>query len=290
MARSAENTKQRILAFDEESGQSYTIELMEVGPELAAEMLKANTGNRRISVQTVDAYVRAMLNGEWKFAGDPIRLNKDGEVLDGGHRLTAIVKSGTTQRLTVISGIPTAYRKVMDQGRGRNVRDNLVIEGIVHPGDKASVANLLIRWEMGLITSKLKLQNQQVTDFVLANNDKLHLAVQQARTVRKEIGLSMGAGGAAYYKANQFDAFKANEFYTRLVTGTNLPAGSPIKALEKTIVRNKIGPVASRRRLNTLEELFYVVRAWNAYIKDERIAKMQLPQGSILTPANFVMV
>lgn len=279
----------RIAYFDQESGCQLTAEFMEIDPALAAEMLKNNPDNRTISPVTVDAYVRAMTNGEWRPIGDPIRLNKDDEVLDGAHRLSAIVKSGTTHTIMVVRGIPTEHRKVMDQGRPRTTRDNLFMEKISSHSAKATIASLLIKWDMGAITSnKVRLQNQQVVDFVLANDGSLTRAVAQARACKAAIGLSVGAAGSVFYRANEIDVWQTNEFFSRLVTGEGLTEGSPIKALRNTIVRTKLAD-RSRRRVTTLEELFYVVRAWNAFRGSEYISKMQLPQGSSLGPGNFVL-
>lgn len=279
----------RITYFDQESGCQLTAEFLEIGPELAAEMLKANPDNRSLSPITVDAYVRAMTNGEWRHVSDPIRLNRDNEVLDGGHRLTAIVKSGTTHTFMVVRGIPTEHRKVMDQGRPRTTRDNLAMLGITNHNAKATIASLLIRWEMGdPSNNRVKIQNQQGTDYVLANDHALTRAYAQARAAKVAIGLSIGTGGAVFYKANAIDVFQANEFFNGLVTGAGVDAGSPILTVRNAIIRIKQADRTSRRRITTPEELYYIVRAWNGFRSGEYLTKVQLP-ASGLNAANFVM-
>lgn len=279
----------RIGYFDQESGCQVTAEFLTIGPELAEEMLQSNPDNRSISPATVDAYVRAMVNGEWRYVGDPIRLNRDNEILDGGHRLTAVVKSGTTHTFMVVRGIPTEFRSVMDQGRPRTARDNLAMQGVVNGNAKATISALLLRWEMGALgTNRVKLQNQQVVDFVSTNDKPLSRAYAQARAAKSAIGLSIGTGGAVFYRATEIDTFLANEFFNGLITGAGVDSGSPILTVRNMIIRLKQGDRTSRRQVTTPMEMFYVIRAWNGFRSGEFLSKIQLPTSG-LTNQNFIL-
>lgn len=284
---------ERMPYFDQETGAHVTIEIIEIDPTLATKMLDANPVNRNASESYVGAYTNSMANGRWKFLGDPIRMNKDDEILDGQQRLKAIEQSGTTQRFVLIRGLPTEHQKYMDQGRPRTARDNLHMAKIEAYSDKATIATLLLRWDSGTLTKRhIRLPNDEIVDFVMANNSALVWAVNQARSMKNSTGLVKGVGGAVYFRTSQLDTFQANEFATRVATGEGLETGSPILALRSTITKAKLkvhAPGSTKRRITTNEELYYVVRAWNAYRAGEYMTKLQLPTGLALNASHFVL-
>ena len=77
-----------------------------ITPELAEQYLTKNTNNyRSMSNSVVNAYATDMKTGNWKFNGDSIKFNKSGILVDGQHRLAAIVKSGVPIQMMVITEI-----------------------------------------------------------------------------------------------------------------------------------------------------------------------------------------
>ena len=75
---------------------------VEVTPQYAAKLLEtiANPRNRRFDAKKLDQYQSDMRTpGKWiTDTADFIRISKKGILLDGHHRLKAVVLSGTTQR------------------------------------------------------------------------------------------------------------------------------------------------------------------------------------------------
>lgn len=95
-----------------------------ISPRLASSFLLNNKANRPISKCTVDAYARDMLNNKWSSnTGTAISIAKDGSLLDGQHRLSAIVQSGKTVRMWVCYGCDLIG--IYDSNRKRTVRDQL---------------------------------------------------------------------------------------------------------------------------------------------------------------------
>lgn len=106
-----------------------------VTPEDAKKMLEKNTINRSIAFKRVQQYATDMKNGKWQNNGEAIKFDRNGRLVDGQHRLSAIVMSGATVEMTIVHEIDTDI-SLFDRGRNRNVTDSLVIEGM----DK-SIAN-----------------------------------------------------------------------------------------------------------------------------------------------------
>lgn len=72
-----------------------------INSETAKEILKKNMCNRNISNDTVNLYARDMRAGAWQLTHQGILLGYKGVVIDGQHRLMAIVKSGIGQWMLV---------------------------------------------------------------------------------------------------------------------------------------------------------------------------------------------
>ena len=89
-----------------------------ITPDIAKEYLMLNKHNyRALNAKTVEKYAKDMRNGNWVFNGEAIQFDADGFLVNGQHRLSAIVKSGTSQLILVVRGVETY---VFDIGRLRN--------------------------------------------------------------------------------------------------------------------------------------------------------------------------
>lgn len=91
-----------------------------ITPEMAQTILNNhNNGNRNISDVTVRTYANAMRLGEWVLNGEPICFDTEGNLVNGQHRLAAIVKSGCTIEMFVCRGVSSKSFTTYDCGRAR---------------------------------------------------------------------------------------------------------------------------------------------------------------------------
>jgi len=104
------------------------VKLTTVTPEWAEETLKKNIGNRPLNVQHVDKLAKEMTNGRWKVNGDTICLNGS-RVIDGQHRLHAVVQSGITIETLVVEGLSSDVFDTKDVGKRRSAGDTLGVAG-----------------------------------------------------------------------------------------------------------------------------------------------------------------
>jgi hypothetical protein len=95
-----------------------------ITPQTAQAMLRGNTGNRHLSPARVEHYARMMREGLWTISNDAICVSPEGRLLNGQHRLSAIVMTGVAVRMPVMENVTEAAFKNMDQGRKRSVSDN----------------------------------------------------------------------------------------------------------------------------------------------------------------------
>lgn len=105
----------------------------------ARTLLKKTGRQRPISKARVARYVKEMLAGRWVQTGEPIHLSKSGHLLNGQHRLSAIVESGIPCDMVVIEGVPDDAILHMDTGGKRSIGDILGIYlGVENPKSVAS--------------------------------------------------------------------------------------------------------------------------------------------------------
>lgn len=100
-----------------------------IDKNLATIYLSRNMVNRRLNDGRVRQYIDSLQRGDWQLNGESIKFNKKGEMIDGQHRLTAIIKSGIPMTTMVVFDIDDEI-SIMDRGRNRSVTDSLLIEGM----------------------------------------------------------------------------------------------------------------------------------------------------------------
>jgi hypothetical protein len=94
-----------------------------ITPDRARAMLANNEGNRRRRDRTVARYAATMVAGNWVMSAEPIIVGKTGRLLNGQHRLSAIMASGVAVRALVAYGVDDATFLVLDRGIPRTIAD-----------------------------------------------------------------------------------------------------------------------------------------------------------------------
>jgi hypothetical protein len=98
-------------------------QILLVTPEMAEQWLKLNNGNRRLRRWWAEALAAAMRRGEWLPTHQGIAFAESGHLIDGQHRLVAIIKAGIAQQMLVVHGVPDSAFSVLDIGAKRSISD-----------------------------------------------------------------------------------------------------------------------------------------------------------------------
>ena len=113
---------------------------MTICPSMAATLLKNNENNRAKSTYVVKNYAREMKLGRWNLTAEPIMVTESGELINGQHRLEAVIVSGMHIDFTVATVPDTSTFRVLDMGRKRSHADILGI-----PRSIANSLNMILR-------------------------------------------------------------------------------------------------------------------------------------------------
>lgn len=92
-----------------------------ITPKMAAEWLSKNHSNRSVSKQVIRQYASDMSNGKWLRSHQGILIGKNGNLIDGQHRLSAVVAAGVDVEMLVCidESFESALMSNIDIGRKR---------------------------------------------------------------------------------------------------------------------------------------------------------------------------
>lgn len=90
-------------------------------PELAAELLaKRHPRQRRTARSTVSEYARRIREGRWRLVPDPIMVDTEGRLFNGGHRCEAVIAANRAIPVYILHGVDESLFDVIDVGRFRS--------------------------------------------------------------------------------------------------------------------------------------------------------------------------
>ncbi len=115
---------------------NLTIDTIAITPAIAAEWLAANEANRNVCSAHLGRIVSGINSGEFNIVGDSIKYDWNGDLIDGQHRLTAIVKTGKTLELAVVRGYDPEAKRVLDLGKKRSALDVARLQGHTEIGHR----------------------------------------------------------------------------------------------------------------------------------------------------------
>lgn len=126
-----------------------TPHIVTLTPQDAMLMLESNSSNRPLNDQHVRRIARQIIDGKWRFNGDTIKLSTGNDILDGQHRLWAIIEAKVPVETIVVRGIePDAFATIDTLRKPRSGADVLALLGATHHRVVLSTAlQWLTRWQ-----------------------------------------------------------------------------------------------------------------------------------------------
>lgn len=233
-----------------------------ITPKKAAELLKKNTHNRPCMMSYVDELSAAILRGEWKVNGDTIKLNGD-VLVDGQHRLHAVVKSGKSIVTYIVRGVQADAFNTIDLGRKRTTGQLLARDGFKHYNTLSAAARTIYMYETG----RMRILSSRVGDFspsvafgVVESHSGLVDSVDFVLSVGAHSIAPGGSIAAFHWLMKQKDDVLADTFWTQVCTGEHIGAKDPSFILRRRLIDNRKSQ--AKLRGYVLAALF--VKAWNA--------------------------
>jgi hypothetical protein len=261
-----------------------TTAIVEVTPDIAREWLDTMVANRNVSATNLTTLMRAMEEGRWHTDGSPIKFNTHGHLIDGQHRLRAVINTGLAQTFLVVWGVPDEAMTTLDTGKMRNRGDVLKIHdpALTDVNNVASVATIMVRWVRGFRGNNLRneyISNDALVHFYDKNKDDIVASNRYSYRVTNALGAgSRQSFGLCYWLFSMIDTDDAEFFWDRLVDGQGLESGNPIYALRELLRREALLP-GTRDKMRADVIIAITIKAWNAYRDGETINLLRFKVG-----------
>jgi len=209
-------------------------------PEWASRILERNTHNRSVRPAVVRQIASDMACGRWLLTPQTVSVASDGTLLDGQHRLMAIVQSGQAVQMMLATDCPSECFAAIDTGQSRTPGDILKIEGVSNYTHVASIIRLVHLYNTcpgNVWVGQLgALSKQQIVETYRADPDAWNEVTKLAMSFNKAPCVQVSAVGAFLYLYQSSAAPSADDQafsrdYLKLYcTGEMLSAGNPVLA------------------------------------------------------------
>lgn len=240
-------------------------------PEMAYEMLLNNTKNRSLKKNVVLEYARQMKIGEWKLTAQGISISDEGVLIDGQHRLAAIVKSKKTIMIPVSTGLNyNDVFKVYDTGIKRTAADALHISGVKYSSKIASTIKRQLVLRNG---AKTKVTNKDIHDQYFKHETTYQNVIALGVTLSKKLRLLplSTLGGIINYLVidKQHEYNEVESFFDQLYFNRNITNGT-IVVLRDKLLNDLIG----NKRMTRKALLLNIVKSWNNYVTGVEVKRL----------------
>lgn len=238
-------------------------EVLDIDASFARDLLTANrfydekadhagSCNRRFRLKHAQDYAEAMLRGEWTLA-EAIKFDTDQELIDGQHRLMAVVlaaegplPSGQTPKPDIVVPFLVTYdmpkdaAQHLDTGLKRTIADQLQMRGEIQTLHLSAALRLITLYRSLPTTPyaeerwrRLNFTSEQATNLLEAEPE-IRDAVRAVQGLRDLLPQSSAAAALHLVRSAGYSPTQVAEFAEALRTGANLSERSPVYVLRET--------------------------------------------------------
>lgn len=265
-------------------------EVISVDPPTAQQWLDTIHHQRGLSLGKVVEFAADMEHGRWGTDYMPIVFDADGHLVNGQHRLSAVVLSATTQTFYVIRDAHEDDILYMDKGRPRSVADQLKIHGVAQSANLAPVVKAVVLyhnmsdqiWAGPMV--KKHATSTAIEKLGLSNTDKFSECVRLGQLVRSDYRSAPLTSTAAFiYLAGEYsnNLTRLDEFIDGIATGVGLYASDPRLAWRNYMASKRL------RWGSYQSDLLGTIKCWNAFVSKRnirtlRVLRSELPMHKVL--------
>jgi hypothetical protein len=251
-----------------------------ITPAKAAEMLEANTTNRPLSRPVVKAFAEAMARGDWMVTHQGIAFDVNGVLVDGQHRLAAVIEADVPVEMTVFTEVEEGTFDVLDTGKRRTAADVLAIDGERQSGTLAAMVRTVWMYEnrpdQSWSGGGATVTNHQVVE-TLDRHPKLRDFVTVGEQLAVATGMIKSAAGAATYLAARASRkAELDEWLDGVIDGVGLTKGDARLVFRRVMFNHaRKAQGQTMRRRETREHVALYITAYNAFRAGEKVTTLR---------------
>lgn len=201
-----------------------------ITPEVAQGYLARNKHNRAMRRGLVERYAESMKRGEWRATHQGIAFDASGYLLDGQHRLKAIIDSGCAVQMTVARDVETGSQLVMDDHAKRSASDALTLarqERVTQT--EVAIIKCAVEFNSQVRSGVRYLTKQQLSDLVDVFRTPLDFVASHMTDKQRGVTASpvQAAVCLAWFYVHDLERL---EEFVRVIMGRSLPDGERDRA------------------------------------------------------------
>jgi hypothetical protein len=252
----------------------WSVELFD---RAAAEATLANAApNRNISNVRIKEMAAQMIEGRWMVTASAIIFNKKGQLIDGEHRIRAVIEADVVVPMLVMRNADDELRAVIDTNRPRSVADLLRIVGGHEHSTKLSSALRMFAWLFDGSCSKTWMPFLRANELVDRHGESLTWAILAAEGHRHiNNGPVIGALAFAYPTNRE----GLEEFARKLGVGARLDEDEPAMVMRNSLLHFDAARNTAAYRYDTA---LRVLRAAQAQLEGQKLENIRAAEGSRL--------
>jgi len=252
-----------------------------ITPEKAKELLENNAENqRKINKQRIKKYAEDMKNGSWVYNGETIIVSKSGKLIDGQHRLMAVVESGCEIETAFVDDVPDEQDGIDTfctiNSENRNNADVLYIDGFKEETSLfvkyISLHKAFLQQKLSSKPSGIRYKNHEIIDLARQEDYKEALEViERAKRLQKRCDLlQIQIWILAVRVLGELE--KGNEFLEKLADCDLEEDFSPITAYKKFLYKIAgVGGIAY-----TKMRWIGLFRAYKEFVEGKEVLQMRI--------------
>lgn len=252
------------------------MEIKLITPDVAKELLSKNIkNNRKATDNNVGRYAEMMRKGLWiDLHPQPIIVSNEGELLDGQHRLNAVILSGKTIKCYVFTK-DKSIMSTIDDGKKRTAGDACKIADIPNANQYAAMMRLYTNYkntgELSSRLSKKTISNIELIEEYYRNPQKYNNVVKIADSLYlKGRLLNKSLYGALYLIFNEINEDIAFDFLNQLSNGKDIQNNSMYLLRQKLINEN-----STNKKTPLPIIIAYIFKTWNYVTKGKELGVLK---------------
>lgn len=256
-----------------------------VTPEIAKNWLESNTNNRNIRKVHLQNLVDDMQNDRWLYNGESIKFDVEGNLIDGQHRLFAVMLSGCSLPMLVVVNLPTLAQQTVDIGRARTTSDMAQLQGVKSSTVTAASAAIVLRYknypDIQWTNSNMPTKTT-IINFITDNQERFEGVAAQSQAAYKNFGIRETVYSAFSFMVQDSPNYKFfYRFHNDLLAGSDLRIGDARLTLRNQIMRS----VGQRKTAWGQQEQFALtIKTWNAYITGKSLKLLKFAPDNLPMP------
>jgi len=246
-----------------------------ITPAIAEAYLDRNEKNRNVSIISVRKYANDMAIGAWKEnTYEFIKIGKSGRVLDGQHRLLAIVMANVPVVMHVAFDVDESVFDVLDTGKYRSAGDVFTIEGVKNA---KTLSGIMIIYKSLLDNKKTRDGNRRPTNaelLAIYRNDVIFWdgVTTKARAWYMAFSgvLSPSTIGGFYALFTHYRDDVAHKFMDQLCTGKEI-TNNTLYLLRNKLIADKVSNLKMKQSYRNA----LIIKAWNFFVRNKSVKSLQ---------------